>query len=134
MEKSDDRRRLNLNYRALVLVSLSTAGIWFGRHNSAGPTAVAQENKTPIGVGSIKTANQQLEEAVRIKLRSDEELREARLMVSADVTRNQVTLSGSVASSTLREKAIELARGAQVGVIVNDRIEVRPNSTRTPTP
>ena len=125
------RRR---NYRALALVSLSVAGIWFGWHSSAGKTAVAQEIKTPIGAGSVKAANQQLEEAVRIKLRSDEELREARLTVTADVTRNQVTLSGALASSALREKAIELARGAQVGVIVNDRIEVRRHSTRSPAP
>lgn len=125
------RRR---NYRALALASLSAAGVWFGWHNLPGKTAVAQETKTPIGVGSVKTANQQLEEAVRIKLRSNEELREARLTVTADVTRNQVILSGALASSALREKAIELARGAQVGVIVNDRIEVRRNSTTSPAP
>jgi osmotically-inducible protein OsmY len=75
-----------------------------------------------------------LEQAVRIKLDSNDELRAAGLVDTPDVTRNEVTLSGSVASSTLRDKAIELARGAQVGVIVNDRIEVRRSATKRAAP
>ncbi|HMF50797.1 MAG TPA: BON domain-containing protein [Candidatus Saccharimonadales bacterium] len=95
---------------------------------------MAQETKTPVGAGSIRAANHELEQAVRAKLDSNGELRAARLRVIADVTRNQVTLSGSVGSSELRQKAIELARGAQVGVSVNDRIEVRRNGTGSAPP
>ena len=95
---------------------------------------MAQEQKTPVGVGSVSAANHELEQVVRAKLTSDDQLRDARLVVTADVTRNQVTLSGSVPSSTLRQKAIELARSAQVDVSVNDRIEVRRNATKNAPP
>lgn len=117
----------------LVLISLSAAGGFLGWRGRVGQ-AMAQETKTPVGAGSIRAANHELEQAVRAKLDSNGELRAARLIVTADVTRNQVTLSGSVGSSALRQKAIELARGAQVGVSVNDRIAVRRNGARSAPP
>lgn len=85
-------------------------------------------SKLPSGAGSVRAANQELEQAVHAKLDSDTGLREARLAVTADVTRNQVTLSGVVPSSALRAKAVESVREVQVGVIVVDRMEVKPNS------
>jgi len=90
----------------------------------------ASSPKRPLGVGGTAAANAKVEEAVRNKLDSDEQLKAARLTVSADVTRNEVTLSGVVASSALRDKAVELAKSAQVGVIVNDRIDVKPGASR----
>ena len=118
----------------LGLISLSAASGFLGWCSGVGQEAMAQETKTPVGAGSIRAANHELEQAVRAKLDSNGELRAAGLRVIADVTRNQVTLSGSVGSSELRQKAIELARGAQVGVSVNDRIEVRRNGTRSAPP
>jgi osmotically-inducible protein OsmY len=109
---------------ALVFVSLSAATGFSGCRSWKVHEAMAQEVKAPVGAGSVSAANYELEQAVRAKLGSDKELRGASIVVIADVTRNQVTLSGSVASSALRQKAIELARSAQVGVSVNDRIEV----------
>ena len=117
-----------------VLISLSAASGFLDWRGWVGQEAMAEETKTPVGAGSIRAANHELEQAIRAKLDSNGELRAARLMVTADVTRNQVTLSGSVGSSALRQKAIELARGAQVGVSVNDRIEVRRNGTRSAPP
>jgi osmotically-inducible protein OsmY len=41
------------------------------------------------------------------------------------VTNNEVILSGAVSSEGLREKAAELAKSAQVGIIVRNRIQVK---------
>jgi BON domain len=56
-------------------------------------------------------------------------LRTANLKVDADVTKNEVTLSSTVDSDAMREKAVELAKTAQVGVVVNNRIKVRQGTT-----
>jgi osmotically-inducible protein OsmY len=58
-------------------------------------------------------------------LRRDNGLRTANLKVDSDVTKNEVTLSGTVDSEAMRDKAAELAKTAQVGVVVNNRIKVR---------
>jgi osmotically-inducible protein OsmY len=53
-------------------------------------------------------------------------LKEANLSVIAIAERNEVTLSGTVRSHAAREKAIELAKSAKPGVLVNDKIDVKP--------
>ena len=87
-----------------------------------------KENKAPVGAGDAAKANSKLEEAVRAKLNGDAQLQSAHLTVTADVTRNQVTLAGTVASEDLRRKAVDLAKSAQAGVIVSDKISVKPNA------
>jgi osmotically-inducible protein OsmY len=67
-----------------------------------------------------------LEKAVRAKLENDEQLKVADLSVNADAERNEITLSGTVRSHAAREKAIELAKSAKPGVLVNDKIDVKP--------
>jgi len=79
--------------------------------------------------GSPTATNAKLEEAVYSMLRRDNGLRTANLKVDADVTKNEVTLSGTVDSDVMREKAVELAKTAQVGVVVNNRIKVRQGTT-----
>jgi len=79
------------------------------------------------GAGSPSSANAELEEAVNSTFRSDKQLRKASLKVEADVTKNEVTLSGTVESEAIRAKAVELTKTAHVGVVVNDRITVRPD-------
>jgi osmotically-inducible protein OsmY len=79
------------------------------------------------GAGSPSAANAELEEAVNSMLRSDNQLRKATLKVEADVTKNEVTLFGTVESEAIRAKAVELTKTAHVGVVVNDRIAVRPD-------
>jgi osmotically-inducible protein OsmY len=88
-----------------------------------------QSKDRPVGVGNTVAANAQLEESVREKLAAHRELSDANLRVVADVTRNEVTLSGTVSSEALREQAIELAKSAQVGVIVRENIAVRTSAS-----
>jgi osmotically-inducible protein OsmY len=87
-------------------------------------TAMA-ETKKPLGAGDAGKANAKLEQAVRAKLDEDPEIKAAKLTVSADVTRNHITLAGTLASEELRERAVELAKSAHAGVIVNDKIQVK---------
>jgi len=81
---------------------------------------------SPIGPGSPNAANAKLEEAIRTVFEADEQVRRAKLSVRADVTKNEVTLSGTVESEAVRSRAVELAKTAHVGVVVNDRITVKP--------
>jgi BON domain len=67
-----------------------------------------------------------LEKAVRAKFENDAQLKVADLSVNADAERNEITLSGTVRSHAAREKAIELAKSAKPGVLVNDQIDVKP--------
>ncbi|MET0644671.1 MAG: BON domain-containing protein [Candidatus Binatia bacterium] len=67
-----------------------------------------------------------LENAVRAKLENDPQLKSADLRVNGDGVRNEVTLSGTVPTHAARKKAIELAKSAKPGVLVNDKIDVKP--------
>jgi osmotically-inducible protein OsmY len=94
-----------------------------GCGNSGGENALAQVKK-PFGVGSTEKANAELEQAVRAKLDTDPRLMKSDVAVTADVTRNQVTLSGTVPSDDLRARAVELAKSAQAGVIVDNQLKL----------
>jgi osmotically-inducible protein OsmY len=67
-----------------------------------------------------------LEKAVRTKLESDTALKEVKLDVDANADKNEVTLSGTVRSQEIRDKAVELAKTAHSGLTVNDKIDVKP--------
>lgn len=110
----------------LALGAFSTA--LFACGSSDEPGTAAQPTRRPLGVGNTTMANSELEKAVRDNLNSNEQLRAADLAVVADVTKNQVTLSGTVSSEELRAKAVELAKSAHAGVIVSDRINVKPSA------
>ena len=67
-----------------------------------------------------------LEQAIKAKLNSDPLLHNANLAVSANATRNEATLSGTLPSEDLRLKAVELAKSAQPNLVLTDKLEVRP--------
>ncbi len=116
---------IGILFSLTITLGLSACG------SSDEQTAMAKPKKPPLGAGDPKKANAELEEAVRSRLYSDEQLKAAHLTVTGDVTRNQVTLTGTVASEDLRRKAVELARSAQAGVVVSDKIRVTPKASGT---
>lgn len=73
-----------------------------------------------------KMTDSELKAAVENKLDADSQLKAADLDVDANATANQVTLTGKVMSQELKMKAVNAAKSAQPGVVVNDKIEVKP--------
>jgi osmotically-inducible protein OsmY len=122
-----------LNLLIAALIAFNGALMFFACGESD-QTAVAQVGNKPVGIGSTQTANSKLENAVKAKLDDDEQLKAAGLTVTADVTRNQVTLAGTVSSEALRMRALELAKSAQAGVIVSDKIDVKSKASGSRPP
>jgi osmotically-inducible protein OsmY len=89
--------------------------------NSRAPTS-----ESAPGTAATKMSDADLEKAIRAKLESDDAIKQANLSVSADVDANKATLSGKVVSQELRNKAIDLARSAQPGLTIEDKIDVKP--------
>ena len=73
-----------------------------------------------------KTTNADLEQAVKNRLAADTRLASSRIDVSADVDRNQIPLSGTLPDEQLRMEAVEIAKASRSGVVVVDKIEVKP--------
>ena len=84
--------------------------------------------RTSATPSASKESDSELEKAVRAKLENDAQLKESNLSVIAIAERNEVTLSGTVRSHAAREKAIELAKSAKPGVLVNDKMDVKPGA------
>jgi osmotically-inducible protein OsmY len=66
----------------------------------------------------------ELEAAIKNRIDANAELREANLDVDADARTREATLSGTVSTQPLREKAVELAKTTQAGLTVKDHIKV----------
>ena len=112
---------------AVVMFLLAITAVACNRSGDSGNKAPTLSETT-----AMVRSNADLESAVTAKLKADEQLRSADLGVSADSTRNQITLSGFVESEALRSNAVELAKSVDSGLTVNDQIEVKP-SGRTAT-
>jgi|GEM_PF-1875158 len=110
---------MNLNptgiFGALILAALGTLFT----------SKTADAASLPIGPGDPSAANAKLEEAIKSAFERDERMRAANLKVRADVTKNEVTLSGRVDSEAMRARAVRLAKEAHVGVVVKDNLTVR---------
>jgi hyperosmotically inducible protein len=76
-----------------------------------------------------KMSDSDLKNKIENSLKSDPKLRDADLSVSADVDKNEATLSGTVATEEMRTRAVEMARSANPGLTVNDKIDVKPRET-----
>jgi len=82
--------------------------------------------RTSTTPSASKINDDDLERAVRAKLEEDTQLKESNLSVNAIAERNEITLSGTVRSHAARERAIELAKSAKAGILVNNKIDVKP--------
>lgn len=75
---------------------------------------------------TASVTNSDLEQAIQSKLSSDPQLQAAGISVSATADKNEATLSGTVPAEDVRQRAIELAKSARPGLVVTDKIEVKP--------
>jgi osmotically-inducible protein OsmY len=80
--------------------------------------------------GSTTSANvstdSQLEQDIRARLDADADLKVAKLDVDAHAKDNKVTLSGTVQTEEMRNRAVEMAKAARPALEVTDKIDVKP--------
>jgi hyperosmotically inducible periplasmic protein len=96
-----------------VLLTLSILGI------------LALSGCSRSGTSAAGPSNADLEQAIKTKMAAEPELGGA-LSVSVAVDNSEVTLSGTVPSESLREEAIQIAKSSRDGLIVIDKIDVKP--------
>jgi hyperosmotically inducible protein len=97
---------------------ISTVGALFVALSLAGCT------KQPEPVA--KMTDDDLDRTVTAKINSDAVLASYKIDVDADADKNAVTLSGSVPSESLRMRAVDDAKAANAGLVVTDKIDVKP--------
>ncbi|HZS09130.1 MAG TPA: BON domain-containing protein [Blastocatellia bacterium] len=92
-----------------------------------GCATTSDRTGTETKTGEVKKmSNSDLENAIKAKFDNDAQIKAASLGVDADVDKNTATLSGTVESEALRTRAVELAKSAHAGLIVMDKIDVKP--------
>ena len=74
---------------------------------------------------AVSLTNADLEAMVSSKLATEPQLAKA-ISVSADADKNEVKLSGTVPDEPMRTRAVELTKSAKDGLIVTDKIDVKP--------
>src|SRR5215813_3206685 len=73
-----------------------------------------------------KMTNSELENKIKAKFDSDAQLKAADLSVNADADKNEASISGTVETQALRTKAVSMAKESSSGLILIDRIVVKP--------
>src|SRR5581483_11023009 len=70
-----------------------------------------------------RVSNSDVEQMVKSKLAANQL---ERIDVDADLDKNQITVSGTVPSEPMRSRAVDIAKTTRPGVIVVDKIDVKP--------
>jgi osmotically-inducible protein OsmY len=86
-----------------------------------------QESKSQAAREPARMTDTDLKNKIETQLNSDPQLREANLSISADADANRATVSGTVETEALRTKAVEAAKASNPGLIVEDKIDVKPH-------
>ncbi len=87
---------------------------------------IACDSATETGTSQPKMSDSDLKTAIKTKLDGDAQLKAADIDVSAEAEKNAATLSGTVESQALRTRAVEYARAAHAGLVITDKIDVKP--------
>lgn len=82
--------------------------------------------QTSVTETKAKVTDSDLEANIKARFNSDPQLKAADLSVRANAGKHEATISGTVASQSLKTRAIELAKDAHAGLSVTDKIEVKP--------
>ena len=83
---------------------------------------------------ATKMTDSELEDKIKARFDSDAQLKAADLSVSADADKNEATISGEVGTQALRSKAVAMAKEASTGLILTDKIDVKPPDVEVTTP
>jgi|SRR5579863_21318 len=68
----------------------------------------------------------ELEQTIKSKMATEPELATA-IVISVDPDKNEVVLTGVVPTEALRTEAVQLTKSAQDGLVVTDKIDVKPH-------
>ena len=99
--------------------------------NQARETTTTRDSSTTTTVPATPNptlSSSDLENVVKAKLQSDDQLRVANINVNADADKKEITLSGTVTSQEQRKRVLDLAKEAHAGLTINDKIDVKPMS------
>ena len=75
---------------------------------------------------TTKMTDSELESRIKARFDSDAQLKAADLSVSADADKNAATISGAVGTQAMRMRAVNLAKEASPGLVLTDKIDVKP--------
>jgi hypothetical protein len=89
---------------------------------ACGPAEPVDSTSKP----ATKVADSELENKIKAMLDSDARLKASDLSVSADADKNEAIISGVVETQSLRTKAVNLAKETSPGIILTDKIDVKP--------
>lgn len=92
-----------------------------------GCSTASSPQATGSSTPQAQISNAALEEKIKTNLNTDAQLKAANLDVKANVDRNEVLLSGTVESESVKTKAVESAKSAQAGLSVTSKINVDPS-------
>jgi hyperosmotically inducible protein len=88
--------------------------------------ACTRGNESTQAAREPRMTDSDLKNKIESRINSDPQLREADLSVSADADKNTATISGTVATEAMRSSAIEMAKSANPGLVIEDKIDVKP--------
>jgi osmotically-inducible protein OsmY len=73
-----------------------------------------------------RPSKSELEQTIKSKMATEPQLATA-IAISVDPDKNEVVLSGVVPTESLRTEAVQLTKSAQDGLVVTDKIDVKPH-------
>jgi osmotically-inducible protein OsmY len=86
----------------------------------------SQTGSTTSASAPSAVSDSDLQNAIQARLNSDPDLNAAKLDVDAHAKDNKVTLKGTVATESMRLRAVELAKAGNPNREITDKIDVKP--------
>ena len=88
----------------------------------------SQTGSTTSASAPSAVSDSDLQNAIQARLNSDPDLNAAKLDVDAHAKDNKVTLKGTVATESMRLRAVELAKAGNPNLEITDKIDVKPRA------
>lgn len=120
----NSKTRIQGKLPAFFLLALTISALSLGGCDTV--TNSTQSTNGTTGGEKAKMSDGDLEKSIKAKLDADAQLKAADISVSANVDRKEATLSGTVETQAQRSRAIELAKSSQAGLVLTDKIDVKP--------
>src|SRR5574341_2432079 len=90
------------------------------------PACATSELSETTSKPTTKMTDSEMANKIKATLDSDAQIKVADLRVNADAEKNEATISGTVETQALRNRAVALAKETISGLILTDKIVVKP--------